>query len=177
VKTERQHTAELAFVCSLIENLSIAMLTVENDEGGLVTRPMSPLEMDRSGGLWFFTDRRAEMVEHLDSLKLSFHDEAKATHVSLTGRGELSSDSARVERLWTTSVIPRFPEGRYARNLALLKFVPQSAEYGQAPHTKVVRLFASPQPVASASGNLHTTDDAPFTRRISRIFARRPGMH
>ena len=175
MKTESQHTAELAYVCSLIQNLSIAMLTAENDEGGLVTRPMSPLEMDGDGGLWFFTDRRAEMVEHLENLKLSFHDEANTTFISLTGRGELSLDSARIEKLWTPSVRPQFPEGRLSRNLALLKFVPQSAEYGRAPNNRTLRFFTSPKSAVSA--NLQTTDDTQFTRQVSRVFVRRPGMH
>lgn len=55
-----------------------------------VSRPMSPLEMDRNGELWLFTDWRSVKVEHLGVVNLSFIDPARATHVSLSGRGEIS---------------------------------------------------------------------------------------
>jgi len=144
MRTETQNTTELARICALIENISVAMLTTSNDEGALMSRRMSPLEMDCHGGLWFFTDRRSDVIEHLDILKLSFSDEPNATYVSLSGRGEICTERERIERLWTAFAKLPFSEGPHASNLALLKFVPQCAEYGHAPHTKTVRLFASP---------------------------------
>jgi hypothetical protein len=37
---------------------------------------------------------------------------------------------------------PWFPDGRTSNELALLKVVPSNAEYWDAPHSKMVRLFA-----------------------------------
>ena len=142
MKTEPQRSADLTQLCELIENMSVAMLTNLDDEGALVSRPMSPLEMDINGTLWFFTDRRSTKAEHLRVLNLSFTDPAQSTYVSLSGRGELDTDRTHIERLWTPLAKPWFPDGPDSPNLTLLKFMPDTAEYWDAPDSKMVRLVA-----------------------------------
>ena len=142
MKIETQHSAELTQLGQLLEPMSIAMLTNFEPEGRLVSRPMSPLEMDVHGALWFFTDRRSSKLEHLGVLNLSFTDEGKGTYVSLAGRGAIHDDRARIERLWTAFAKPWFPEGPDSANLTMLQFVPDIAEYWDAPHSKMVRMFA-----------------------------------
>jgi len=62
--------------------------------------------------------------------------------VSLSGHGELVHDRERIKMLWTSFAKPWFPEGPETPNLALLKFVPHSAEYWDAPSSRMVRLLA-----------------------------------
>jgi general stress protein 26 len=142
MKTEAQGSAELSQICKMIGDMSVAMLTVVGDDGALTSRPMAPLEMDAQGALWFFTDVHSAKVDHLRAVNLSFADADKSTFVSLSGRGELHTDRARIERLWTPFAKPWFPEGPQSTNLALLKFVPDMAEYWDAPNSKMVRSFA-----------------------------------
>lgn len=142
MKTEPQRSAELTQLCELIEDMSVAMLTSLDDQGALVSRPMSPLEMDINGTLWFFTDRRSTKAEHLRVLNLSFTDPAQSTYVSLSGRGELDTDRTHIERLWTPLAKPWFPDGPDSANLTLLKFMPETAEYWDAPDSKMVRMVA-----------------------------------
>ena len=142
MKTETQNSAELAELCKLIENMSVAMLTSLDANGALVSRPMAPLEMDANGALWFFTDRHSTKVEQLRVVNLSFMDPARATYVSLSGRGAIETDRACIERLWTPFARPWFPDGPASSNLALLKFVPEAAEYWDAPSSRMVRMFA-----------------------------------
>ena len=142
MKTEPQRRAELAQLCELIEDMSVAMLTNFDDQGAMVSRPMSPLEMDVNGTLWFFTDRRSTKAEHLRVLNISFTDPAQSTYVSLSGRGELDTDRAHIDRLWTPLAKPWFPDGPDSPNLTLLKFMPDTAEYWDAPDSKMVRLVA-----------------------------------
>lgn len=142
MKTETQHSAELALLCSLIEPVPVAMLTTFDAHGVLVSQPMVPLEMDASGALWFFTDLRSEKVEHLQVVNLAFVDGPRATYVSISGHGELHTDQARMEHLWTSLARPWFPEGLESTHLGLLKIVPHQAEYWDAPHSRMVRMFA-----------------------------------
>ena len=142
MKTQTQNNAELTRLCELIESMPVGMLTTVDASGALVSRPMSPLEMDGHGALWFFTDLRAEKIEHLRNVNLSFADSAEATYVSVSGHGEIHSDRARMEELWTASARPWFPEGVDAFNLGLSKVVPHTAEYWDTPHSKMVRMFA-----------------------------------
>jgi general stress protein 26 len=149
MKTETQNNPELAKVCKLIENMSVAMMTNMDGEGALVSRPMAPLEMDANGAIWFFTDMRSSKVEHLVAVNLGFSDPDKSTYVSLSGRGELHADKDRIARLWTAFARPWFPDGPDSEHLALLKFVPSAAEYWDAPDSKMVRLFAMAASVAA----------------------------
>ncbi len=142
MKIETQSNAEMAELCKLIEPISVAMLSNLDAAGALVSRPMAPLEVDAAGAVWFFVDLRSSRVEFLRVVNLSFADAARGTYVSLSGRGEVRSDRTQIERLWTPMAKPWFPEGPDSRNLALLKFVPQAAEYWDAPHSKMVRMFA-----------------------------------
>ena len=142
MKIETQNSAEMAELCKLIEPIPVAMLSSLDADGALVSRPMSALQVDAAGAVWFFVDLRSARVEFLRVVNLSFVDAARGTYVSLSGRGEIRSDRAQIQQLWTPMAKPWFPEGPDSRNLALLKFVPHTAEYWDAPHSKMVRMFA-----------------------------------
>lgn len=139
---ETQETADLSQMASLIDGMSIAMLTGVERDGALVSRPMSPLEMDGDGVLWFFTDARSEKTEQRVPLNLSFADELHSVYVSISGHGEVVRDREHVKRLWTPSARPWFLEGPESPQLVLLKFVPHVADYWDAPHSKMMRLIA-----------------------------------
>ena len=142
MKIHAQSTAALTQLGKLIDDIPVAMLTNQDHDGTLVSRPMSPLEMDVNGALWFFTDVHSSKVEQLHKVNLSFADPGRASYVSLSGHGELENDQAHIKQLWSPFVKPWFPEGPDSPNLALLKFVPDSAEYWDAPHSKMVRMAA-----------------------------------
>jgi len=142
MKIETQSSEEMAELCKLIEPIPVAMLSNIDADGALVSRPMAPLQIDAAGAVWFFVDLRSSRVEFLRVVNLSFADSARGTYVSMSGRGEVRSDREQIESLWTPSAMSWFPEGPGSRNLALLKFVPHTAEYWDAPHGKMTRLFA-----------------------------------
>lgn len=139
---EIQSSPELVHLGKLIESMSVGMLTHVDGDGTLMSQPMTPLEMDSNGTLWFFIDLRSTKIEHLGAVNLSFTDSTRATYVSLSGRGALDGDHERIEHLWTPAARPWFPAGPESRDLALLKFVPDTAEYWDAPNSKMVRVLA-----------------------------------
>ncbi|WP_353090693.1 pyridoxamine 5'-phosphate oxidase family protein [Methylibium sp.] len=139
---ETQETADLNQLASLIDGMSIAMLSGVERDGSLVSRPMTPLEMDGDGALWFFTDARSEKTERLIPMNLSFSGESHSIYVSISGHGEVVRDREHVKRLWTPYAKPWFLEGPESPHLVLLKFVPHSADYWDAPHSKMLRLVA-----------------------------------
>lgn len=142
MKITNQNAPELEKLSELIKNMSVGMLTTMNSHGALVSRPMSALEMDSDGALWFFTDKNSEKAESLNTMNLSFTHEGNGTYVSLSGHGRIHLDAERIKRLWTSFAKPWFPDGPDSPNLALLKFSPYTAEYWDAPHSKMVRMFA-----------------------------------
>lgn len=142
MKTENQTSNDRSQLCKLIENMSVGMMTSLNANGALISRPMSALEMDGNGALWFFTDLRSAKVEQLNQLNLTFIDTAHGTYVSMSGHGELETQRAHIEMLWTPLARPWFPGGPDSAYLALLKFIPDIAEYWDTPSSKMVRILA-----------------------------------
>ncbi len=140
---ENQNSPELAHVAHLIEGISVAMMTHLQVDGTLAARPMSPIEMDAQGALWFFVDIRAEQPEQLRVINLSFSDIDHATYVSLSGTCEIDIDIGRahIQHLWTPLARPWFPDGPDSESLALLKFTPESADYWDAPNSRMARAF------------------------------------
>jgi len=147
MKIETQTSADLTHIAGMIEDTSIAMLTTIDADGDLASRQMAPLEMDASGALWFFTDLQSSKACQLDIVNLTFTDSARASYVSLSGSSEIDNDRARIKRLWTPLAKSWFPAGPDCATLALLKFVPNVADYWDAPNSRMVRAFGM---VASA---------------------------
>ena len=167
MKTEPQTRSDLAHVAKLIDDIPIAMLTNVEEGGALASRPMAVLEMDGQGALWFFADLRSAKVEHLRVVNVSFSDSAHGTYVSLSGRGEIDTDRGRIARLWTPAAQTWFPEGEDSSALALLKFVPDAADYWDAPSSRMVRVFdmlasaISGKPAATGEHGSHTGLSSP----------------
>ena len=97
--------------------------------------------MYAQGALWFFTDVQSSKVDYLRAVNLSFMDGYQGAYVSLSGRGEIDIDRALIQRLWTVLAIRWFPEGLDSSNLALLKFISDTADYWDGPSSKMVRAF------------------------------------
>lgn len=142
MKIEDQTSPDLDKLADLIEDSRTAMMVTLDEDDRLVSRPMSPLKMDASGALWFFTDVHSDKVQQIDRVNLSFADEDDSIYVSVAGHGAISDDRALIRELWTPMMKPWFPEGEESPNLALLKVTPQTAEYWDSTHSKMVRMFA-----------------------------------
>jgi general stress protein 26 len=162
MKPDTQTSPDRQHIADLIDDISTAMLTTVEPDGSLASRPMAPLEMDESGAIWFYTDLRSHKVEQLQSVNLVFADASEGTYVSLSGRGEIVTDRAHIERLWTAFAKPWFPEGPDSPNLGLIKFVAEAADYWDAPDSKMVRAFGvvasalAGKPIAMGESGSHT---------------------
>ncbi|MEO8384194.1 MAG: pyridoxamine 5'-phosphate oxidase family protein [Betaproteobacteria bacterium] len=142
MKTEKQLNPQLAKLCELIEEIPAAMLTSRENDGSLVSRPMSPLLMDANGTIWFYADRRSTKIAQMAALNLAFSDPPHATYVSISGHAALDNDRILIDRMWTSWAKPWFPDGPGSLHLALLKFTPETAEYWDAANSRMVRMFA-----------------------------------
>jgi general stress protein 26 len=149
MKIDTQHSPQLIQLGKLIEDMSVTMLTTAANNGALMSRPMAPQEMDGDGAIWFFTDKNSAKTQRLETANLSFVHAARGTYVSISGHGEMHTNREHIRRLWTPFAKPWFPDGSDSPNLALLKFVPSAAEYWDAPHSKMVRMFAIAASVVS----------------------------
>lgn len=131
-------------VADLVEEIKFAMLTTEEADGTLRSRPMATMQMDSSGNLWFFTalsSPKIEEAEHHRQVNLSYARIDKQDYLSVSGTCQIVRDKEKMRSLWTPWIKPWFPQGLDDPDLVLLKVTPTEAEYWTAPGSAVVRLY------------------------------------
>ncbi len=137
-KTQSQQLNKLR---ELIKDIEIAMLTTVAEDGSLHSRPMSSNgHIDADFGLWFFTYADSVKVDEVDQehqVNVSFSCPEKQKYVSVSGKASLVTDHGKIESLWSPEQQAWFPKGLEEPGLALLKVVPHTAEYWDAPSSLV----------------------------------------
>ena len=136
-----QNCSDIPQLIKLIEDKSIGMLTCLDYGGALVSKPITPLEIDNKGAIWFFIDLHAGSVSHLCNANLSFAEKHGETYMSLSGSGEINKNQVHIKSLWTDSAKTWFPDGPQSINLALLKFSPYAAECWDVSQSKMVSVY------------------------------------
>lgn len=141
---QKQSHPDLQEVADLIEEIKFGMLSTEESDGTLRSRPMATIQMDATGALWFFTALDSPKIDEAAQHRLvsiSYANPDKQDYLSVSGTASIVRDRAKMEALWTPWVKPWFPEGLDDPNLVLLKITITDAEYWKAPGNAVKRLF------------------------------------
>lgn len=126
----------------LLSEHDTALLTTQGADGHFHSRPMALQKQSLSiAEIWFATWDDTEKVHDLEhdahccvSLLAS---ERASTYVSLSGRGQIMRDTAKIRELWSPAWKAWFPDGPNSGRIALIRFVPEHAEY---VHPKTGRL-------------------------------------
>lgn len=129
---------------ALVDDIKVAMLVTAEENGQLRSRPMYTSQYDDDGTIWFFTDEYSGKVEELESehtVNLAYSHPGKENFLSISGKAYLVTDRRKIEELWNPILKAWFPDGLESENLALLKIVPQKAEFWDTPGNKLVELF------------------------------------
>lgn len=140
---------DLQEVVDLVDEIRFAMLTTEEADGALRSRPMATLRMEITDGgagayLWFFTAWSSPKVEETrqhHQINLSYARTDKQDYLSISGTGEVVRDEEKMRALWTPWIKPWFPGGLDDPDLVLLKVTVTSAEYWKAPGSAVKRMY------------------------------------
>jgi general stress protein 26 len=152
---------EFAKLKELIDEIKIGMLTTEDTDGTLRSRPLQTRTVDNDGSLWFFTSRTSPKVAEASAdgwrVNVSYSHPGKMDYVSISGRATLVDDRERMKALWTKWVEVFFPKGLNDPDLALLRVDIEKAEYWDSPGTAVGRAYAVAK--ALATGDTDATGD------------------
>lgn len=142
--TQKQAGQEMEKVAQLVKEIKFAMLTTHDQDGTLRSRPMSTLQMDSDGCLWFFTgDHSGKIADvHQEShVNLAYARIDKQDYLSITGTAEVVHDRQKMQELWTPWIKPWFPDGLDDPELVLLKVTMTEADYWDAPGSAAMRLY------------------------------------
>ena len=132
MRTRTQKDPGLARLADLIAQAQVAMLTTEEEQGLLRSRPLLTLEMDQHR-----------------LVNLSYADLTRQAFVSICGRVRMLRDPDKARELWTQRLKPWFPSGLDDPDLGLLEITVEEAEYWDVPASRMQRLFGL---TASAEG-------------------------
>ncbi len=138
------HDEGIRKVAALIKGIKFAMMTTISEDGKLYSRPMTTQEIEFDGDAWFFTSDDSEKVRDLadqPQVNLAYAKPDSSAYVSVSGKGQVVRDRAKIEELWNPMFKAYFPQGLDDPKLALIRVVADSAEYWDSPSSPVVRLF------------------------------------
>lgn len=145
-------------IWNLIKDIKFGMLvTNEDDSGSLRARPMTLVQKEYDGTLYFYTnkhDGKAFEIKKDRDICITFSDTGGQTYVSLTGKANLTTDPDLIERYWNKFVAAWYPEGKEDPNLAMLEINIASGEHWKSDENMFVQLYQ----MAKANLNETTPD-------------------
>lgn len=129
----------------LIEHIGPGMLTCADGAGHLISRPMTPLSLDKNGALWFFirapSSDMGRSAGTVQPVNIAFAQPDDASYVSVAGEARVVHDAARIEALWSPVIRLWFAEGKNDPELALLRVNILRADYWDARAGAMVLLW------------------------------------
>lgn len=144
---------QLDAIRSKIKHVDFGMLTTRNETGKLTSRPMTQQQVDKEGGIWFFTSDKSPFTHELQNhpqVNVSFCDVRESLYVSISGHAALLRDRGKAEEMWNPIVQAWFPDGLDDPHLALIKVTIETAEYWDSHSSKMAQLYA--MAVAAVTG-------------------------
>ena len=126
-----------------IKDIRIAMLTTQEADGKLISRPMGTQQIEFDGDLWFFTQESSPKVDQVQEhrqVNVAYAKPDDNRFVSVSGTAVIVHDKQKMQELWNPILKAWFPKGLEDPELALLKVNVTGAEYWDTPSSKVVQL-------------------------------------
>ncbi len=116
-------------IYDLIKNYDIGMMTNINEDGKLVSHPMTRQGEIKDDVLWFFSKRNSEKTKELkknSSVNIAFIGD---DYISVSGQAEIVDDVKTKKELWSKGSEAFFDEGPESDEIILLKINIDSLEY------------------------------------------------
>lgn len=154
-------------VWSLVKDIGIAMVVTHSGHpDGLRARPMRARTDPEGHAIYFLTDAAApkdDEVRRNGAMCLTFADGKGQRYVSVTGRGEISNDRAKIKQLWAASD-KIFWRDENDPAIRILRLTPEEAEYweGAGFLATSVRMVAAA--VTGAKADLGENEKVHFPR-------------
>ena len=136
-----EQPADLAKLTEMLDGVRFTMFTTRS-EGGLRSRPMTTLETDAAGSIWFFGTQDSDLTDEIKAdpqVVLTYADNGAGRYVSVRGIATPRDDRAKVKELWNP-IHKAWYEGEDDAKLQLIEVQIESADYWDGPKSRLVRM-------------------------------------
>ncbi|MFP9100590.1 pyridoxamine 5'-phosphate oxidase family protein [Flavobacterium sp. RHBU_24] len=128
----------------MAEDIKMCMFCTELSVRPVPTRPMSVLEVDDKGNLWFLSSKQSNKnfeIQHDDEVQLIFAKNADAHFLSVFGKAIIYTDRGHVEDVWTPIAKTWFEEGKNDPDATVIKVEPLDAYYWDTKSGKMISMI------------------------------------
>jgi general stress protein 26 len=128
-----KHIAKSAENCFFCTNIKTGL--------PLSVRPMSVLDVDDDGNLWFMSQsdsNKNDEVNHDPFTHLFFQENKNSGFLNIYGITEIVTDREKIEEVWNPLLKVWFQEGKDDPKITLLKVVPTQVYYWDTKHGEMV---------------------------------------
>lgn len=104
-------------------------------------RPMSVLEVDDDGNLWFMSMKDSNKNREIAAdpfTHLFFQENKNSGFLNIYGISEISTNQEKIDQLWNPLLKVWFQAGKDDLNISLLKVVPTNVYYWDTKHGEVI---------------------------------------
>ncbi len=136
------HQQGFAKLVTMIEAVGVGMLTTEDKNGRLRSRPMATQRVE-DGVLWFLSAKDTPKILEVQKdseVNLSYADPRKEAYISVSGVARAFQDPAMVRELWTNDAQRWFPDGPSDPQITILKVTITQAEYWDVDKRAMIKL-------------------------------------
>ncbi len=125
----------------MVSKCRVGMMGTHRNDGMQFT-PMSHVDIDDQGSLWFFTNNNSERACNIQtdpSIQLTYAHEADSTYLCIEGTAQLNFDKSKMKELFNPYLKAWFPKGLSDPTISLLVVRPIHVEYWINDENKILR--------------------------------------
>src|SRR6185295_3315968 len=104
INSKQVHAEAIHKLRHMVSYIPVCMFSTFPGSYPPAVRPMSVLQVDDYGKLWFMSNRTSKMNEQIrenDSVQLLFSEPGEHWYWALTGHAEEQYDRSKIEDLWS----------------------------------------------------------------------------
>ncbi len=104
-------------------------------------RPMSVLDVDDSGNLWFMSQKDSDKNKEIQAdpfTHLFFQENKHSGFLNIYGISEVLEDRAKIEELWSPILKVWFQDGKDDEKISLIRVEPTHVYYWDTQHGEAV---------------------------------------
>jgi general stress protein 26 len=128
----------------LVKSEQMCLFTTRLSTVPLSTRPMSAMETDTEGNIWFFSAKSSDKNEHIladPRVQLFFSNSSNYEFLSVYGTATITEDREKIDKYWTPMIKAWFQNGKDDPEISLIKVTPKEAYYWDTKNNKAISML------------------------------------